>query len=190
MRNTFSHYVWRLRDRQRSLLCFPLGIVAGITCWKLLGWGAEFAVLAGWIFATGSYLAFLGLIIFMADAAMTQRRVSKDDPSPQHLLVVLSWVLLHTAFGQQYARIYYDESDEQGRPFPGGKRGGFSFPGTDSPDYLDSLYVAFTIGLTYATSDVNITSNNLRRLVLIHSVISFFFYSTVLGVVLNAIVTS
>jgi uncharacterized membrane protein len=106
------------------------------------------------------------------------------------LSVVLSWFLLHAAFGQQYARLYYDDFDEQGRPFPGGMHGGLTFPGTDLPNYLDFLYVAFTVGLTYAMSDVNVTSGRLRRLVLFHSVISFFFYSMVLGVVLNAVVTS
>jgi uncharacterized membrane protein len=39
-------------------------------------------------------------------------------------------------------------------------------------------------------SDVNVTNEVQRRTVLVHSIISFFFYSTVLGVVLNAIVTS
>lgn len=187
------------------------------------------AILVGWILGVGSYLVLLGFVIFMANGPMTQRRVSKDNPSPKYLLivviivallvnatlgviltsvgnrpatnarsllllsvfsVVLSWFLLHTAFGQQYARLYYDDFDEQGRPFPGGMRGGLTFPGTDQPNYLDFLYVAFTVGLTYAMSDVNVTSYQLRRLVLIHSVISFFFYSMVLGVVLNAVVTS
>lgn len=69
-------------------------------------------------------------------------------------------------------------------------RQGFTFPGSPAPTYLDFLYVSFTIGLTYAMSDVNVTNEIQRRMVLIHSVVSFFFYSTILGVVLNAIVTS
>ena len=106
------------------------------------------------------------------------------------MAVILSWLLLHTAFGQHYARLYYDETDRKGRPFPEGMRRGFVFPGTPEPTYEDFLYVAFAIGLTYAMSDVNVTNEVQRRVVLIHSMISFFFYSTVLGVVLNAIVTS
>jgi uncharacterized membrane protein len=39
-------------------------------------------------------------------------------------------------------------------------------------------------------SDVNVTNEVQRRTVLIHSSISVFLYATVLGVVLNAIVTS
>jgi uncharacterized membrane protein len=104
--------------------------------------------------------------------------------------VILSWLLLHTAYGQHYARLYYEDTDRYGRPFPGGWRRGFTFPETPEPTYEDFLYVSFAIGLTYAMSDVNVTNETQRRTVLIHSIISFFFYSTVLGVVLNAIVTS
>ena len=104
--------------------------------------------------------------------------------------VIMSWFLLHTAVGQHYARLYYDDTDAEGRPFPGGMRRGFEFPGNEQPTYLDFMYVSFTVGLTYAMSDVNVTSCAQRRMVLIHSVVSFFFYSTILGAVLNAIVTS
>lgn len=104
--------------------------------------------------------------------------------------VMLSWFLLHTAVGQHYARLYYEDTDRYGRPFPEGMRRGFMFPGSPDPTYLDFLYVSFTVGLTYAMSDVNVTNEVQRRMVLIHSVVSFFFYSTILGVVLNAIVTS
>jgi uncharacterized membrane protein len=106
------------------------------------------------------------------------------------LAVIVSWLLLHTAYGQHYARLYYEDADSQGRPFPGGLRRGFAFPETPEPTYEDFLCVSFAIGLTYAMSDVNVTNKIQRRTVLIHSIISFFFYSTVLGVVLNAIVTS
>jgi uncharacterized membrane protein len=106
------------------------------------------------------------------------------------LAVILSWLLLHTAYGQHYARLYYEDTDRWGRPFPGGLRRGFEFPGTPEPTYEDFLYVSFAVGLTYAMSDVNVTNDIQRRTVLIHSIIAFFFYSTVLGVVLNAIVTS
>ncbi len=106
------------------------------------------------------------------------------------IAVILSWLLLHTAFGQHYSRLYYDDTDSKGRPFPEGLRRGFNFPGTPEPTYLDFLYVSFTIALTYAMSDVTVTNEVQRRVVLAHSIIAFFFYSTVLGVVLNAIVTS
>jgi uncharacterized membrane protein len=104
--------------------------------------------------------------------------------------VIMSWLILHTAAGQHYARLYFEDTDRQGRPFPGGMRQGLEFPGGAPPTYLDFMYFAFAVGLTYAVSDVNVTSVIQRRMVLIHSVVSFFFFTTILGVVLNAIVTS
>ncbi|MFI5329543.1 MAG: DUF1345 domain-containing protein [Desulfobaccales bacterium] len=106
------------------------------------------------------------------------------------IAVLLSWFYLHTAFGQHYARLYYEAKDIHGRPFKDGRRSGFHFPGTETPTYLDFLYVAFTLALTYSMSDVNVESELMRRTVLLHSLVSFFFYSTVLAGVLNAIVTS
>lgn len=123
--------------------------------------------------------------------------VGKEHPLHAGLLVTLSvcavlfsWILLHTAFGQYYARLYYEDTDVHGNPFPAGIRGGFVFPGGAAPTYLDFMYISFTLGLTYAMSDVSVTSQKQRKVVLIHSVISFLFYSTVFGAVLNAIVTS
>lgn len=123
--------------------------------------------------------------------------VGKEHPAQARLLVglsvwavIMSWLLLHTASGQHYARLYYEDTDPQGRPCPEGMCRGLEFPGGAPPTYLDFMYFAFTVGLTYAVSDVNVTSEIHRRMVLIHSVVSFFFYTTILGVVLNAIVTS
>ena len=99
--------------------------------------------------------------------------------------VVFSWLLLHTAFALHYARLYYDWAEELGD-----WRKGIIFPGTADPAYMDFLYLSFTVGLTYAVSDVNITDPKPRRLILSQSVIAFFFYSMALGVVLNAVVTS
>jgi uncharacterized membrane protein len=104
--------------------------------------------------------------------------------------VLLAWVLLHTAFGVHYARLYYEAKDIHGHPFKEGRRSGFRFPGTETPTYLDFLYVAFTVALTYSMTDVYVENPVMRRTVLIHSLVSFFFYSMVLAGVLNAIVTS
>ncbi len=104
--------------------------------------------------------------------------------------VLLCWVVLHTTFGVHYARLYYEVKDTHGRPFKEGRGSGFHFPGTETPNYIDFLYVSFTVALTYSMSDVVVENSLMRRTVLIHSLVSFFFYSTVLAGVLNAILTS
>ncbi len=104
--------------------------------------------------------------------------------------VLLSWAVLHTVFGVHYARLYYEAKDIHGRPFKEGRRSGFHFPGTETPNYIDFLYVSFTVALTYSMSDVVVENPLMRRTVLIHSLVSFFFYSTALAGLLNAILTS
>jgi len=107
------------------------------------------------------------------------------------IAVLLCWMILNVSFAKHYARIYYNNRDDAGNLLPEGEiHKGLNFPGTEQPNYLDFIYVAQTIALTYSMSDVSITSARIRQIVLAHSLISFFFYSIVIGGVLNAIVTS
>lgn len=99
--------------------------------------------------------------------------------------IILSWMLLHSSFAGYYAKIYFSQDDNDNAPF-----GGFVFPGCETPAYEDFLYLAFTIGLTFAMSDVSTSKRIIRRIVLFHSIVSFFFYSTVVASVLNSVVTS
>jgi uncharacterized membrane protein len=94
------------------------------------------------------------------------------------ITIVFSWSFIHTAFALHYAHGFYDEDDHAARRC-------LSFPGTDHPDYLDFLYFAFVIGTTSQTADVDIASSPMRRLVLLHGVISFFFNTTLLAVTVN-----
>ena len=106
------------------------------------------------------------------------------------LAVLLAWFLLHTAFGVHYARLYYEAKDIHGRPFKEGRRSGFRFPGTETPNYLDFLYIALKVALTYDMGDVVVENPVLRHNVMVHSMVSFFFNAVVLAGALNAILTS
>ena len=79
------------------------------------------------------------------------------------LSALLAWFYLHTAFGHHYARLYYQATDIHGLLFEEGMRKGLSFPGSEQPTYLDFLYVAFTLALTYSMRDVNVKSELMRR---------------------------
>jgi len=86
------------------------------------------------------------------------------------LTVFCSWTLVHTMFALHYAHRYYGD----GLVDPmGAIDEGFSFPGIERPDYMDFVYVAFVIGTTAQVSDVQVTTRPMRRLVLVHSIVSF-----------------
>ncbi|WP_422739938.1 DUF1345 domain-containing protein [Micromonospora sp. WMMD729] len=90
------------------------------------------------------------------------------------LSVVLSWLVVHTVFTARYARIYYTGPD-----------GGVNFNQREPPRYSDFAYVAFTVGTTFQVSDTNLTSNEMRRTVLRHSLVSYLFGAFVIAVTVN-----
>ncbi len=90
------------------------------------------------------------------------------------LTVVLAWLILHTGYAMHYANIYFAYGE------------GMTFPGTAAPNFLDFAYFAFTIGATFATSDVEVTNRRIRHAVIWHSVLSFFYNAAVLGIAIGA----
>ena len=61
----------------------------------------------------------------------------------------------------------------------------YIFPAPRHPDYLDFLYFSFIIGVASQTADVSITSKEMRRVSLVHSILAFFFNSAVLALTIN-----
>jgi uncharacterized membrane protein len=100
--------------------------------------------------------------------------------------VVASWALTHTTFALRYAHYYYGDG-----PAPGEEdRGGLAFPGGAPPDFWDFLYFSLVIGMTCQVSDVQVTLPTMRRLVLVHGVLSFFFNTVVLALAVNLLASS
>ncbi len=96
-----------------------------------------------------------------------------------------SWLLLQTVFALHYARVYYRPQDGDDAPAQG-----LVFPGERAPDYLDFLYFSAVIGMTSQVSDVTVGSRAMRRLVLVHSVLSFAFNLVVLALAVNVVAGS
>lgn len=99
-----------------------------------------------------------------------------------------AWMQLHVGFAIYYAKHYFSLNPRPAADGPNPQ--GFVFTGTDEPVFTDFLYVAFAVGLTYAMSDVNLEDFRIRRMVLLHSLVSFLFYSTVISAALNLLTSS
>ena len=91
--------------------------------------------------------------------------------------IVLAWTFMNTLFSLHYAHGYYGEFGEPHK--------GLDFPGDEEPDYWDFAYFAFTIGMTFQVSDVQITTRYLRRVGLMHSAIAFFFNVFIIAISVN-----
>ena len=98
--------------------------------------------------------------------------------------VILSWVLLHTIFTYRYAHFYYGSNRKKANEIIGG----LDIPNEKCPDYLDFAYFSFVIGMTFQVSDIQISSRHIRRLALLHGLLSFLFNTVIVALTINVIV--
>jgi uncharacterized membrane protein len=146
--------------------------------------------------------AFLVMILIMATNPKGEASVqSKPEDENQWVLVVLgivaalaaiaaivwelgpvkdmsAWTFLQVMFGLHYAGVYFVRRK-------GSYQGGLEFPGTPQPGWMEFFYQAFVVGSTFASSDVNVTSMRMRRVVVIQGVVGFFFNAIILALTIN-----
>jgi uncharacterized membrane protein len=99
------------------------------------------------------------------------------------IALATSWLLIHTRYAFHYAHRYYVSGGSKHNKI----LGGLSFPGDNPPDYFDFAYFSFVIGMTSQVSDVAITSRVMRRITLIHGLLSFAFNMGVLALSINIV---
>ena len=93
-----------------------------------------------------------------------------------------SWLFIQTIFTFHYAHRYYQEEKQKEPDGPG-----LVFPGGQDPDYFDFLYYAHVVGMTSQVSDVQVTSREMRRLTLLHGLLSFGFNLLIVALSINVV---
>ena len=88
----------------------------------------------------------------------------------------MSWTFTHTIFALHYAHDFYGEA---------ARADGLKFPGNTQPDYWDFVYFSFVIGMTFQVSDVAVTNKSIRRMVVAHGALSFFFSTAIVALTVN-----
>jgi uncharacterized membrane protein len=101
------------------------------------------------------------------------------------LSVLLGWATLHTVAAFHYAHLYYTRATHSRGS---GDATGLSFPETREPAPWDFLYYAFVVGMTAQVSDVQVLTTMMRRLTLIHGVVSFLYNTMLLALAVNILV--
>jgi uncharacterized membrane protein len=138
--------------------------------------------------SAAAVLAIVVCAAVVALVAVVFELVAAKSDGPNHMLghlvfafvtVIGSWLLLPILFGLTYASAYYGPDPDGGLAFPESPEG-------FEPEHSDFLYFSFTIAVTAQTSDVGVTSSAMRRLVLLQSILSFVFNTTILAFSINA----
>lgn len=111
--------------------------------------------------------------------------------------VLLSWFLLHTLYAPHYARLFYGSPEPGVPPLELRETDGtvvrvaggidFNAPGY-WPAYPDFTYFAFNLGMTFQVSDTSVSSPAIRRLVLGHCLLSYFFATAITATLINLVV--
>jgi len=131
-------------------------------------------------------LGLTGIVIGTLFVAIAAEAIGHNpQPFTKALIIstlALAWLFSNTIYALHYAHLAYRHPE----------RGclGLEFPGTKVPVYWDFVYFAFTCGMAFATSDVQITSQHIRKVVTVHCLAAFAFNIGVLAFTINVLGSS
>jgi uncharacterized membrane protein len=126
----------------------------------------------------------LAAVASLAAVATALQRSPGNDPFAvatvllSVLSVTLAWAMVNTVSALKYARMYYfDEPDCKG----------FDFDMDADPTYSDFAYLAFTVGMAYASSEARPSSSETRKVVLGHAHLSYLFGTGLIAVAVSLV---
>lgn len=131
-------------------------------------------------------LGITGIVCLVVLVAIAVELASKDSKEMLAITLIvgtllIAWLFSNLVYALHYAHLFY--SAKAG----GGDCGGIDFPGDGEPDYWDFIYFAFTLGMTFQTSDVTISARKIRRVVILHCIAAFIFNIGVLAFTINVL---
>jgi uncharacterized membrane protein len=137
------------------------------------------------------------IVVAVAVGSLFQIINSKGSPHPLELVFALlslplGWFTIHAMAAMHYAHIYWKDDEKNAKREDSTEKppiGGLDFPGAKRPEGWDFLYFAVVIGMTAQTADTGITTTQMRRIVLVHSIVSFFFNTVIVAAAVNLAVS-
>lgn len=212
MQDRTREHAGRLLSARRALISLAVGLSAGVAVallatpelLPLVSWSVTAGVLLWWVWrmswpldqagterlaeeerrtrSTDVWLLSAAVVSLAIVAQAIVESGSQRGPTAvaavllSVLSVVLSWALVNTVYAFKYARLYYvDEPDARG----------IDFKQEDDPTYSDFAYMAFTLGMSFATPETEPTSTGIRRVMLGHALLSYAFGTGILAVAIN-----
>lgn len=177
----------------------------GLSLGILAGWAAGALWLAGWIIIAvwpmdpertrahavredpgrraARAIAGVGSVasLVAVGVVVTQGHAPDQERALLHAAVAVisvaaSWLLIQVDYMLHYARLYYTDPV-----------GGISFNDDDEPQYTDFAYLSVGLGMTYQVADTNISTKELRRVVIGQTMLAYLFGAVILATVINLV---
>jgi len=135
--------------------------------------------------ANRSLLLIINVIVMIALLAAIGAETieGRREPLTKMLVIatlILAWLFSNVVCAFHYTHLAYRDERHAADS-------GLDFPGTKEPVYWDFVYFAFTLGMTFQTSDVTIRDAGIRRFVTLHSFGAFVFNIGVLAFTINVL---
>jgi uncharacterized membrane protein len=128
-------------------------------------------------------LGITGIVVAVLFVAIAAEVIGHNpQPLTKALIIAtlaIAWLFSNMIYALHYAHLVYTK--------PADGCTGLDFPGTAEPAYWDFVYFAFTCGMAFATSDIQITSQHIRRVVTVHCLAAFGFNIGVLAFTINVL---
>lgn len=172
---------------------WPLGVIAAFDVAALLFLGSALSLLAIGDPPTIERIAkqndaartlllvITGIVMAVLLIALAAETIGgRPEPLTKVLIIatlIIAWLFSNTVYALHYAHMAYIQ--------PPAGCAGFKFPGTPDPVYWDFVYFAFTCGMAFATSDVEVTDQRIRKVVTFHCLAAFAFNIGVLAFTVN-----
>src|SRR5262245_17985461 len=143
----------------------------------------------GWT-GRGEYVRILTIVIFVVVAGLLiliglreNEQKSTWTLTAAIIAVISSWLAIHAFHAEYYAEKYYKSATRRG----GRAKLPFAFPDDEgrrcAHGYLEFSYFALAIGSTFGTTDIEIYSKVVRKAVLLHALVSFWYNVAIIAVV-------
>jgi uncharacterized membrane protein len=125
------------------------------------------------IFATFAIFTELGSVRHLTGSAKYESFILASTT------IVVSWFFIAIIFALHYAHDYYYENQHN-------HDGGLIFlPADIDPSYWDFLYFSFILSATAQTADVTLSSSQMRRTCTLHSILAFFFNTSLVALTVS-----
>lgn len=205
-----SHHL-NSRLAVRGPVSVAVGVAAAAIAIPLLDWVA--GLLVGWTALAFVNVVWLLVALWPMDAESTRSHATAEDPgrtvaraisligsvaSLGAVIAVLvrshsgpatafaiaavtfSWALIQVDYMVRYAHRYYSRVED-------GARGGIDFNQDEPPMYSDFGYFSVGLGMTYQVADTDVTTNEIRRIVIAQTLIAYLFGAVILATVINLV---
>lgn len=131
-----------------------------------------------WVATSPATFAQTAAVVALVAVILVMPRADEQGTAEPYVLavcllgVVVSWLILQVGFLMTYVGIHSED-------------GGLQLPEHADLGVVDYLYFTVAVGTTFGTTDVVVTSSQIRRQVLTHGVLAFVFNTLVLTVAIT-----